>query len=877
MTGQSSRDSAPEQPKRPPAGTDGFTRWDLPQIQRWVHNFPEGLHMLAEGFCSLNRWLTETEDHPTRTAAIDATNEFVVRLVEVLKPSTRTSLPEQQMICKSFGILMTLAVEAGPYRYETMKEGRANVVRDVLEPMENLRIQAVRALKEGCFDSAYFEPLAQELTLELYPLIDAIVEVCPGNEHHRYMPFRVVQAAKIADSLWNLGRRLESRARFERRALEPDEEQLIALIERMYELKYPRFGTSGFRGRWTIDFTEDKACKVAQAICDYLRNRDIPAFVRPRAVDLAGRCIVVGYDGRRNSQAISRFVAEVCIANGFRVHWASRATPTPALAYYAREHLGEDRVAGIINCTASHNPAEWQGMKFNPSKAYPAPTLLTDLIAARANEKQLLGEEPPRYDLDRGQKAQLLVKFDPISSYCEWLMDSGTHDKRIPLDLQRIRDYFGSKLVIVDEMHGAGRGYLGRVLGRLGIPHDVIHGETDEDLGDLEYASPEPPYIEPLRRAVESSGAALGVGIDTDADRFGVIDEGGIYFRPNQVLAMLTKYLAVDRGLSGRIVITQTGLPMIDKIAAEAVRDDEDLPKPGAIPAYVDHAFYNRRVGQREQMVYGHVFVVPVGIKYILEIPRSTRDYQLISDEELDQDWMNSLLLGGEESSGLTTRGHVPDKDGIWANLLIMDMIAYYGKPLKQIWLEVTRMPDCWESYGGRVDVDASDRAKEALLNYFLDSFKHAQPGEVALAGARVRYLGGIRYDLVEVFLANDPRTYPQHFLRIRASGTEPLNRIYTESANDEVTQTLEGLVLQTLDDISCQVVEAAHDVWALGDTLASTKPSHKLCECVRRKMMTEKWSPSDLIQVLEMKRAYVELRNQRVVEQWNAHFRQDG
>ncbi|NLA79864.1 MAG: hypothetical protein GX853_03830, partial [Chloroflexi bacterium] len=155
--------------------------------------------------------------------------------------------------------------------------------------------------------------------------------------------------------------------------------------------------------------------------------------------------------------------------------------------------------------------------------------------------------------------------------------------------------------------------------------------------------------------------------------------------------------------------------------------------------------------------------------------------------KELPENWRDSILIGGEESSGLTTRGHVLDKDGPWANILVMDMVAYYGtreeKPLnslQEIWDELVSLPGLWESFGtstdpsshaGRADVDAPLEAKEGFINYYLDLAQNEGLSHPKIAGLTVDYLGGIRYELVEMQL-RDESGDDHHYLRMRASGT---------------------------------------------------------------------------------------------------------
>jgi phosphomannomutase len=347
------------------------------------------------------------------------------------------------------------------------------------------------------------------------------------------------------------------------------------------------------------------------------------------------------------------------------------------VVFYETDVLPPEEVAGLIICTASHNPPEWQGIKFNPRLGYPAPTNVTDYIAYRVNELQLLDESGGVSDLEEARERGRLRGFDPLDKYVAWVKNNGNGNNRIPIDFDRIRRFFADKLVVVDEFHGSGRGYLTRLLGEAGIRYTVIHAERDPDLTGLDYANPEEPFINPLKEKVRVSGAHLGMGMDTDADRYGIVDKGGEYYRPNQILPLLVRYLGVERKLTGRVIATQTGSPLNEVLAGMIPGNEAHKPAQGALPGYVSHPFYHLRIGKAEDRVLKHAFLVPVGIKYIEEIRRMDDAYNTL--KVLPEDWRDNILIGGEESSGLTTRGHVTDKDGSWANLLVLDMLAYFG------------------------------------------------------------------------------------------------------------------------------------------------------------------------------------------------------
>jgi phosphomannomutase len=824
-------------------------------------------------FVKLIKTLTEAEESEVWHAATNVAQEFLEVVERELEREPQWT-PAQSS--KLFSMLLTILSEAGQYRFETFSgdpERRRFLDTELLPLMGALRERAVATAKQFLLQPA-FSSLKADIELEIFPLLESLGDTSGKNSNlaqDRYMPFRVIQVGNVVERLFS----------FRVRTTDPrliGDENTPGLLRAIYDRKYARFGTSGVRGRWGLDFTETRAKRVVQAICDFLKADQVPAYVG--AEDLQGKRMIIGYDSRKNARRVAEWTAQVCLANGFKVDLANRDTPTPALVYYLTDYLAEDEVAGLINCTASHNPPEWQGIKFNPRHGYPAPTSLTDFIAARANQLQLLDESAPTADLAEAEIRGDLRGFDPIVDYCSWTLERGDRDERIPIDSARIRDYFSNGLVIVDEMHGASRGYLTRLLGEIGIRFNVIHAERDPDLPGLDYANPEEPFINPLKVAVgQSDEALLGLGMDTDADRFGVVDTDGTYFRPNQILPMLLKYLRIDRQFTGRVIATQTGSPLLEVLAGQKPGNEKNYPEPNVVPAFVDHPFYQRRVGEREDQVFRHTFLVPVGIKYIEEQRRTDRKYKF--RKELPEGWRDTLLIGGEESSGLTTKGHVTDKDGIWANLLIMDMVAYYRKPIAEIWKDTTRAAG-WTSYGGlelssersntgRADVDAVLEAKEELINDFLDRYAGKAPGEGTLAGLQVVYAGGIRYDFVELRL-RDTQGDDRHYLRVRASGTEPINRIYIESSDIDTAQRLRQSALERLAELSAAEIQNAHSEWRLADILSASQSSPALIQTTHSVLDShDDWSQQTLISKLERMLPTVERRNQHAIHAWIA------
>ena len=827
-------------------------------------------------FNRLNRDLLVADRPETWQPAIIAMSDFLDGVKELLSEEPDLAGSDLVLSSRIFSLLLTVAATGTQGRLELYKgkdEKNLAYQRQIEEEYillsGDLRRKAIE-LAKSYLQNPLFDSLREDINWEINPLLDSMNDQVDPD---RYMPYRVIQIGNIYERLYA----------FRLRTADPILLGLAGkkgLLREIYDRKYLRFGTSGVRGRWGNDFTETRARQVVQAVCDFMNNNNVPAFVG--AEDLSGRIVVLGHDTRRNSDVVTRWAAETCLANGFRLHIGDRDIPTPALAYYETEVVPKDDIAGLIIATASHNPPEWQGIKFNPRLGYPAPTNVTDFIAFRINELQLVDEAGGRTEVEDARARGLVQGFDPLDSYVDWIKNNGNGNARIPIDFDRIRRYFADKSIVIDEMHGSGRGYLTRLAGEAGIRYTVVHAEVDPDLGGQDYANPEEPFNWLLKKTVVETGAQVGMGMDTDADRYGIVDKGGVYFRPNQILPMLIRYLGVDRGLTGRVIATQTGSPLIEVLAGMIPGNEVNKPAPGALPGYIGQKIYQARYGDIATRALKNAFAVPVGIKYIEEIRRTDNAYNNL--KELPEDWRDRILIGGEESSGLTSRGHVTDKDGPWANLLILDMLAYYGtraeKPLnslQEIWEELIHLAGLWPSFGtssdpsshaGRSDVDAPLEAKEAFINYYLDLPKTLPATDLVIAGLKIDYLGGIRYELVEMQLSDETGN-DHYYLRMRASGTEPINRVYIEAANLQTGQRMMAEVLGKLEDITAEVLRGAHSAWHLVDMLAQAQLTPQTLRAVKETIAENGWEVGNVIARIQQMTQTLEKRNRKVIGAW--------
>lgn len=450
-----------------------------------------------------------------------------------------------------------------------------------------------------------------------------------------------------------------------------------------------KFGTDGWRDIMAGDFTFENVKFVTQAIADYIC-----------AHGMAERGVVIGYDNRFLSEHFARAVAEVLCGSRVRVYMTGRATPTPVTAF-AVKHL---QAAGAVMMTASHNPPEYNGIKFIPEYAGPALPYITDELEANVNRVVDSGRYTDlRYD--KAVADGLVTDIDPFEDYI-------SHLKTV-INVEAI-DRAGLK-VIVDPIFGAGIGYLDRILSDAGCQVKVIHGYRDPLFGG---SMPEPSakVLTELRDLVISEKADLGLAMDGDADRFGIIDSNGTYIIPNQVLYLIYYHLINARGLKGPVARSVATTHMLDRIAAG----------------------------------YGfEVDETPVGFKYIGESMMK-----------------KGSILGGEESGGLSIAGHIPEKDGILAAALIAELVAVEMMPVREILGKIDAR--FGTLYSERLDIHTTPEKKEQVLGIL----KEAQPTDIAgMAVVKVLSVDGKKCVMED-----------GSWVLVRASGTEPLFRIYVET-----------------------------------------------------------------------------------------------
>jgi phosphoglucomutase len=451
-----------------------------------------------------------------------------------------------------------------------------------------------------------------------------------------------------------------------------------------------RFGTSGWRAIIADEFTFSNVQLAAEAICSYLKKS---------LSDVSGQTIIVGHDTRFMGEQFARVAAEIAAKKGFRVLLCDHPTPTPTISHAIRN----EQAAGGINFTASHNPPEYQGIKFSTADGAPALPEITGQI------EEIIKGKPDAADSDGGS----IEDFDARPAYLD--------DLKTKIRFDVIADAKGR--YAYDALWGTGRGYLDKILRDYGLEVETIHDWRDVTFGGQ---SPEPgeEHLDELRAAVKSKNLTLGVSTDGDGDRFGIIDAGGEFIQPNQLIALLTDYLAESRGWREGVARSVATTHLVDRVAQ------------------------NRGL---------RVYETPVGFKFIGE---------LINKGE--------IILGGEESAGLSIKGHYPEKDGILACLLAIEAVAARGASLTEQLKELTNRVGNLESarIGVKLTDDVSQRLKAKLA---------AEPSEIG--GRKIENIN--RTDGVKFIFADGS------WMLMRPSGTEPLVRIYAESEDKKDLEVL--------------------------------------------------------------------------------------
>lgn len=471
------------------------------------------------------------------------------------------------------------------------------------------------------------------------------------------------------------------------------------------------FGTDGWRAIINEDFTFENVARVAQAIAQFINSsgRKEMEIYRLQSLEYQPSTsgLIVGYDTRFLSDKFAETAARVVAANDIPVYLVQDAAPTPAVAYAIKDK----KTAGAIMITASHNPPEYNGVKFKPEYAGSALPEFTEEI------EKYLGDIIVRNQEVSTEPRAPIEKFDPRPAYFRQVES-----------LVNLPTIARAKFkVVADPMYGAGREWLRSILEEAGINVIEIHGELDPSFGGL-YPEPMGKHIEPLMDAVRDLRADVGLALDGDADRLGAVDSRGRFINSHQIFSLLLTHLVRDRGWAGAVVKTFSTTQMVNILAEK----------------------YNLKL-----------YETPIGFKHICRL--------MLAED---------ILIGGEESGGIGVKNHIPERDGILAGLLLLQIMASHGKTLEGILDDLIREVGFF-AYDRR-DYHFSDNLEKEMV---LKKLKEFNPKE--MSGSKV--VGTKTLDGLKFFLEDGS------WILFRASGTEPLIRVYAEAHSQEkVNQLLE-------------------------------------------------------------------------------------
>jgi phosphoglucomutase len=447
-----------------------------------------------------------------------------------------------------------------------------------------------------------------------------------------------------------------------------------------------KFGTSGWRAVMAEEFTFANVQRAVHGIARYVdsQKRD-------------GAKVIVGRDPRFLGETFCSMAAGVLAGYGITPLVISEPAPTPAIAYA----VIRSKADGAINFTASHNPPEYNGIKFSTPDGAPSLPEVTRAVEAEIAAFDANPQAP-------GGKNAAAQAIDPRPMYLARLGEI--------VDLPSIAKA-GVK-VAFDPLWGAARGYSDALLREAGVTVRSVHDYRDVLFGG-HAPEPDDALLEDLRNRMRETGADIGIAADGDADRFGIVDGDGTFLQPNYVIALLFDYLVESRGWKNGVGKSVATTNLINALAEK------------------------HKIELHE---------TPVGFKYIGELIKQDK-----------------IVIGGEESAGLSIRNHVPEKDGILAGLLCCEMVARRKAPLGKQLAELFAKVGSY--YPRRENFRLTDEVKEK----FTEKLRR-DPAE--FHGSRVAQV--VRTDGLKLVLGNGS------WVCYRLSGTEPVVRVYSEARSRE-------------------------------------------------------------------------------------------
>jgi len=481
-----------------------------------------------------------------------------------------------------------------------------------------------------------------------------------------------------------------------------------------------KFGTDGWRAVIARDFTFDNLRLVTQAIGQYLKNHSLDT-----------RGVFIGYDNRFLSEEFGLEAGKVLSSMGLKIHISNEAVPTPVTAFMVRDL----KLDGALMITASHNPPRYNGIKFIPYYGGPALAEITEDI--EKNLKMILNNEIGKIDI-------FSVDNKSLESVIPVISDFDNYKKSLIslLDADLIKKS-GLK-VTVDTMNGAAFHIMPDILQNiLGLEINILNGVRDPLFGGM-LPDPSEKNLADLKVAMIENSSDIGLALDGDADRFGVIDRKGVFLNPNNIISLCLYYLLLTR----------------------KYEEGDSVVRTVATTHLLDAICEKNNIKLIEK---------PVGFKYI-------------GKEMLN----GKIIIGGEESGGLSIKGHIPEKDGLLANLLLLEIQAYLKNEYGNFYLSdyLNRIYEEFGTfYNTRLDLDIPENRKKTIIEYFsgLNNYKLEKKTVkelVTVDGAKVIFDDG-------------------SWVLVRASGTEPLIRCYIESTDKDFFILLKDFINTNIDRLS--------------------------------------------------------------------------
>jgi len=373
-------------------------------------------------------------------------------------------------------------------------------------------------------------------------------------------------------------------------------------------------------------------------------------------------------------------------------------------------------IAGVM-ITASHNAPRYNGVKLKGAFGGSALSEQCRRVEVYINDNEQQARGPNLMDFKKAREMGLIQRFNPLPAYFDHL--------RTLIDTDVIAD--NPQRFVVDAMYGSGRGVIKSFLQGTGCEVAEIRGEMNPGFGGI-HPEPIAKNLGALASAVSSGMGNFGVVTDGDADRIGAMDERGNFVDPHKIFALSLKYLVEKRGWTGSVVRTVSTTRMIDRLA--------------------------KRYGLT-------LHETPVGFNHIA-------DYMMKED----------VLIGGEESGGISFKGHIPEGDGPIMGLLLVEMIAAGKKTLVEMVDDL--LADVGPAYYERTDLRLSRPVAKAEMTEFLTKKAPKEIGGQSVA--EISQSDGVKY-----IMADDS------WLLIRPSGTEPVLRVYAEGRTPEMVKALMG------------------------------------------------------------------------------------